>query len=199
MAQKLNYPVTTTLMGLGAYPSTDKQWLGMLGMHGTYEANTAMHNSDMIFAVGARFDDRVTNALDKFCPNAKIVHIDVEESLEELRMLISGTKISRVLVSEEDIDNVIGYVHHQQLFQNPSDIRNSMIPIAYLTEAMRVRDAMDYFINKQINIACVVDEYGGTSGVVTIEDIVEEIFGEIDDEHDYEDLAEMKISVVKER
>ncbi|MGH1485077.1 MAG: acetolactate synthase 3 large subunit [Cellvibrionaceae bacterium] len=78
MAQTLGYPVTSTLMGLGAYPSTDKQFVGMLGMHGTYEANTAMHKSDLIFAVGARFDDRVTNALDKFCPNAKIVHIDVD-------------------------------------------------------------------------------------------------------------------------
>jgi acetolactate synthase-1/2/3 large subunit len=78
LAQTLDYPVTSTLMGLGAYPSTDKQFVGMLGMHGTYEANTAMHNSDLIFAVGARFDDRVTNALDKFCPNAKIVHIDVD-------------------------------------------------------------------------------------------------------------------------
>lgn len=78
LAQSLGYPVTSTLMGLGAYPSTDKQFVGMLGMHGTYEANTAMHNSDLIFAVGARFDDRVTNALDKFCPNAKIVHIDVD-------------------------------------------------------------------------------------------------------------------------
>ena len=78
LIQSLGYPVTSTLMGLGAYPSTDKQFLGMLGMHGTYEANTAMHNSDLIFAVGARFDDRVTNALDKFCPEATIVHIDVD-------------------------------------------------------------------------------------------------------------------------
>jgi acetolactate synthase-1/2/3 large subunit len=78
LVQSLGYPITSTLMGLGAYPSTDKQFLGMLGMHGTYEANTAMHNSDLIFAVGARFDDRVTNALDKFCPNAKIVHIDID-------------------------------------------------------------------------------------------------------------------------
>lgn len=77
-ARELNYPVTSTLMGLGAYPSTDKQFLGMLGMHGTYEANTAMHKSDLIFCVGARFDDRVTNALDKFCPNATIVHIDID-------------------------------------------------------------------------------------------------------------------------
>jgi len=78
LIQSLGYPVTSTLMGLGAYPSTDKQFLGMLGMHGTFEANTAMHKSDLIFAVGARFDDRVTNALDKFCPEATIVHIDVD-------------------------------------------------------------------------------------------------------------------------
>ena len=78
LIKTLNFPITSTLMGLGAYPSTDKQFLGMLGMHGTYEANTAMHNSDFIFAVGARFDDRVTNALEKFCPEATIAHIDID-------------------------------------------------------------------------------------------------------------------------
>lgn len=77
-AQKLNLPVTSTLMGLGAYPSTDKQFLGMLGMHGTYEANNAMHESDLILAVGARFDDRTTNNLEKYCPNAKVIHIDID-------------------------------------------------------------------------------------------------------------------------
>ncbi len=78
LAQRLNYPVTNTLMGLGAYPSDDRQFLGMLGMHGFYEANMAMHNSDTILAVGARFDDRVTNTVHKFCPGAKIIHIDVD-------------------------------------------------------------------------------------------------------------------------
>ena len=78
LAKRLNYPVTNTLMGLGAYPATDRQFIGMLGMHGTYEANTAMHEADVIFAMGARFDDRVTNDLDKFCPNATIIHIDVD-------------------------------------------------------------------------------------------------------------------------
>lgn len=78
LARMLNYPVTNTLMGLGAYPGTDRQFLGMLGMHGTYEANTAMHHSDVILAVGARFDDRVTNGVDKFCPSAKIIHIDID-------------------------------------------------------------------------------------------------------------------------
>ncbi len=74
----LNYPITNTLMGLGAYPATDKQFVGMLGMHGTYEANMAMHESDVILAVGARFDDRVTGKLAEFCPYAKIIHIDID-------------------------------------------------------------------------------------------------------------------------
>ncbi|HEY7883375.1 MAG TPA: thiamine pyrophosphate-dependent enzyme, partial [Cellvibrionaceae bacterium] len=78
LARKLNYPVTMTLMGLGAYPGDDRQSLGMLGMHGTFEANTAMHHSDVILAVGARFDDRVTNAVTKFCPSAKIIHVDID-------------------------------------------------------------------------------------------------------------------------
>ncbi|MFC3854189.1 acetolactate synthase 3 large subunit [Salinispirillum marinum] len=78
LAKNLGYPVTNTLMGLGAYPATDKQFVGMLGMHGTYEANTAMHNADVILAVGARFDDRVTNNTKKFCPGAKIIHIDID-------------------------------------------------------------------------------------------------------------------------
>ena len=78
LAQGLNLPVTNTLMGLGGYPATDRQCLGMLGMHGFYEANMAMHHSDCVLAVGARFDDRVTNTVSKFCPSAKIIHIDID-------------------------------------------------------------------------------------------------------------------------
>ncbi len=76
----LGYPITNTLMGLGAYPGTDRQFIGMLGMHGTYEANMAMHHCDVLIAVGARFDDRVTGDLAQFCPYAKIIHIDVDPS-----------------------------------------------------------------------------------------------------------------------
>ncbi|WP_295364616.1 biosynthetic-type acetolactate synthase large subunit [uncultured Succinivibrio sp.] len=78
IAHRFNLPVTSTLMGLGVYPSTDKQFLGMLGMHGTFEANNAMDKADLVFAVGCRFDDRVTNNLSKFCPAAKIIHIDID-------------------------------------------------------------------------------------------------------------------------
>jgi acetolactate synthase-1/2/3 large subunit len=76
--RKLGYPITSTLMGLGAYPSSDKQFVGMLGMHGTYEANMAMHHCDVLIAIGARFDDRVTGNIAKFCPTAKVVHVDID-------------------------------------------------------------------------------------------------------------------------
>jgi acetolactate synthase-1/2/3 large subunit len=78
--RKLKYPTTSTLMGLGAYPSSDELFLGMLGMHGTYEANMAMHDCDVLIAVGARFDDRVTGKIAEFCPDAQIIHIDVDPS-----------------------------------------------------------------------------------------------------------------------
>ncbi|SFP92675.1 acetolactate synthase, large subunit [Enterovibrio norvegicus DSM 15893] len=80
LADTLNIPVISTLMGLGAYPSTGDKSLGMLGMHGTYEANMTMHNSDLIFGIGVRFDDRTTNNVEKYCPNAKIMHIDIDPS-----------------------------------------------------------------------------------------------------------------------
>ena len=78
LTRTLGYPITNTLMGLGGYPGTDKQFLGMLGMHGTFEANNAMHHCDLLLAIGARFDDRVTNTISKFCPYAKIIHVDID-------------------------------------------------------------------------------------------------------------------------
>ena len=76
----LNFPVTNTLMGLGVYPAKNQRFMGMLGMHGTYQSNMAMHNADLIIAIGARFDDRITNTPDLFAPNAKIIHFDVDQS-----------------------------------------------------------------------------------------------------------------------
>ncbi len=100
MARKLDFPVANTLMGLGCYPGTDRQFLGMLGMHGTYEANTAMHQSDVLLAVGARFDDRVTNTVSKFCPSAKIIHIDIDPAS------ISKTVVADVPIVGA-VDNVL--------------------------------------------------------------------------------------------
>lgn len=80
LVERMNLPVASTLMGLGAYPSTGKHFLGMLGMHGTFQANNAIHRADLIFSIGMRFDDRVTNSVAKFCPNAKVIHIDIDPS-----------------------------------------------------------------------------------------------------------------------
>ncbi|MBL4827155.1 MAG: acetolactate synthase 3 large subunit [Spongiibacteraceae bacterium] len=106
LARELNYPVTNTLMGLGAYPATDRQFLGMLGMHGTFEANTAMHHSDVILAVGARFDDRVTNTISKFCPTAKIIHIDIDP-----------TSISKTVIADIPIVGPVDSVLKDMLAQ----------------------------------------------------------------------------------
>ena len=107
LARKLNYPVTNTLMGLGAYPATDRQFLGMLGMHGFYEANMAMHHSDVILAVGARFDDRVTNTVSKFCPGAKIIHIDVDPASIAKIVPVDVPIVGPVITVLKDLDTQI--------------------------------------------------------------------------------------------
>ncbi len=105
LTRMLGYPITNTLMGLGAYPATDRQFVGMLGMHGTYEANLGMHNCDVLIAIGARFDDRVTGALEKFCPAARIIHVDVDPSSisknvpVEIPIVGSAANVMRAMIS----------------------------------------------------------------------------------------------------
>ncbi len=99
VVRQLEIPITSTLMGLGAFPSTDKQFLGMLGMHGTYEANMAMHHCDVLVAVGARFDDRVVGNIEKFCPDAKIIHIDIDPA-----------SISKIVKVDVPIVGSVGHV-----------------------------------------------------------------------------------------
>jgi len=99
----LNYPVTNTLMGLGGYPGTGKNSLGMLGMHGSFEANQAMHHADLVIAVGARFDDRVTNGTDKFCPGARFIHIDIDPASISKRVKIDVPIVGDVKLVLEDL------------------------------------------------------------------------------------------------
>lgn len=131
---------------------------------------------------------------DCMVPRTEMVTIDRKAKLKNLLKLFKSSKHSRILVVDGDVENVIGYIHHQQLLKNPKSLKKLILDISYAPEAMNVQDLLLRFIKKQSNIACVVDEYGGTAGLITLEDILEEIFGEIEDEHDMEDYIEQQIS-----
>ncbi|MBK8243684.1 MAG: HlyC/CorC family transporter [Saprospiraceae bacterium] len=127
-------------------------------------------------------------------PRNEIVHIDVNDTREDLVRLFADSNLSRIIVTEEDIDNVLGYIHHQQMFKDNKNIREMIMEMPYVPETLNVYDLMVRMNKLRLSIACVVDEFGGTSGIITFEDILEEIFGEIDDEHDKEDFIEQEIS-----
>ncbi len=127
-------------------------------------------------------------------PRTSIVSVDVEESVEALRAKFVQTGLSKILIYHENIDNIIGYVHSFELFKKPSTIRGAIFPVSNVPETMPAKELLRVFMTQHRSIAVVVDEFGGTAGMVTIEDVVEEIFGEIEDEHDVDELTETKIS-----
>lgn len=127
-------------------------------------------------------------------PRTEIVHIDITDGIDALRKVFLETRHSRILISRDDLDNILGYVHHQSLLQEATDIEKLLIPIAHVPEVTSVLDIMTLFTRQKNNIAVVVDEFGGTAGIITLEDITEEIFGEIEDEHDLEDFLDVRVS-----
>jgi CBS domain containing-hemolysin-like protein len=132
----------------------------------------------------------------RYCmiPRTEIKAIDITESVEKLEKEFRDTKLSRLIVINEEIDEVLGYVHHQQLLNSPKTIKEIVLPILFTPEVTPVIDLMNTFIKKHVSIGCVVDEFGGISGIITLEDIQEEIFGEIEDEHDVEEHIEVIVS-----
>ncbi len=127
-------------------------------------------------------------------PRTEIREIDVSAEVEELKQLFLETNLSRLIVTKEDIDNVLGYVYHQQMLNMPKSVQDMILDLPIVPEAMKVTDLMNKFIKDRMNIALVVDEYGGTAGVITLEDILEQIFGEIEDEHDQEEYVEIQVT-----
>ena len=127
-------------------------------------------------------------------PRTEVEAIDVRSSIVELEKRFAETKLSRLLVIDEDIDEVLGYVHHQQLLHSPKSIKSIILKLPFSPEVTPVIDLMNTLIKKRVSIACVVDEFGGVSGIITLEDIQEEIFGEIEDEHDEGEHIEEVIS-----
>lgn len=132
-------------------------------------------------------------ARDCMIPRTDIVAFDIETTVDEIKEKFIDTGLSKILIYRDTIDNIIGYVHSFELFKKPKRIKEVLIPIAFVPEAIPAKDLLELFAKQHGNIAVVVDEFGGTSGLITIEDVVEEIFGEIEDEHDSDELLEQRI------
>ena len=126
-------------------------------------------------------------------PRTEIVAVSDKEKPSEIRSLFSQTGLSKILIYKDSIDNITGYVHAFDFFRKPDDIGPIIRPIMLVPETMHANKLLQNFIQQRKSIAAVVDEFGGTSGIITIEDIIEEIFGEIDDEYDHDDLIEKKL------
>jgi putative hemolysin len=126
-------------------------------------------------------------ARDVMSPRTEIVAIDVYDSIEELNKLFIETGYSKIVVYENSLDDIVGYVHSFDLFKKPNSIKEIVISVEFVPETIYIKDAMNLLTKKRKSVAVVLDEYGGTSGIITIEDIVEELFGEIEDEHDSEE------------
>ena len=126
-------------------------------------------------------------------PRTEIAAVELHETPKNLAKLFTETGYSKILVFKDTIDNVIGYVHSYELFKKPKTIKSILMPVEFVPETMLINDILNILIKKRKSIAVVLDEYGGTSGVMTVEDIVEELFGEIEDEHDTTVLFEERI------
>lgn len=126
-------------------------------------------------------------------PRTEIVAVDLETTPKELAKIFTETGLSKILIYKDSIDNILGYVHSFELFKKPQDIKSVLMPVIYIPETMLAKDVLHILSKKRKSIAVVIDEYGGTSGIITVEDIVEELFGDIEDEHDSVALIEEKI------
>ena len=134
-------------------------------------------------------------ARDIMTPRTEIVGIDLFDSVADLRELFIKTGYSKIIVFQNSIDDIIGYVHSFELFKKPKNIKSIMIPVEFIPETIYVKDALNVLTKKRKSIAVILDEYGGTSGIITVEDIIEELFGEIEDEHDNdEELIEKQVN-----
>lgn len=133
-------------------------------------------------------------ARDCMIPRTEMIAVDIEDEIQDLKSLFIERGLSKIIIYRDSIDNVIGYVHSFELFKNPNSIKQILKPIPFVTEVIPGKELLEKFTSERSNLAIVTDEYGGTAGLVTLEDIIEEIFGEIEDEHDKDDWIEEKIS-----
>jgi putative hemolysin len=210
---KLAYPINFFKFILAApawiLTTVSKSFIKLFYPNSETESETVITKQDFEHYIATNVNEEkdidkeiLTNALnlnlikvrDCMIPRNEIVFVDKNDDMDEIKKAFIESKHSRLIVTDGDIENVVGYVHHQLLLKNPSSIKKSIMEMEYVPEVMNVQDLMYKFIRTGTNIAVVVDEYGSTAGMITLEDILEEIFGEIEDEHDDEAFEELKIS-----
>jgi putative hemolysin len=127
-------------------------------------------------------------------PRTEIISVEIHETVSNLKNAFIKTGLSKILVYKSSLDDVVGYVNAFELFKNPKTIKSILLPLELVPESMMINDILNTLIKKRKSVAIVIDEYGGTSGMITVEDIVEELFGEIEDEHDSQEFLEEKIN-----
>lgn len=156
------------------------------------EEHQEVDSEIQIFQNALEFSE--VKAREVMIPRTELVAVEIHESLKSLNELFSTTGYSKILVYRNTVDDIIGYVHAFDLFKKPQNIRSIIIPVEFVPESMLVNDILNVLTKKRKSIAVVLDEYGGTSGIITVEDIIEELFGEIEDEHDSNVLLEEKLN-----
>ncbi len=126
-------------------------------------------------------------------PRTEIVALDILSSMEDVKARFVDTKLSKLLIFKQNIDNIIGYIHSYDLFKNPKNLKSILLPLPFIPETMKAMELLNQFIESNKGVAVVLDEFGGTSGMITIEDVTEEIVGEIIDEHDIDEVADQQL------
>lgn len=157
---------------------------------GNIDQSKAIDHEIQIFQNALDFSN--LKARDCLVPRNEIVAIDITDSIENVKKRFIETRLSKILVFRDSIDHIIGYVHSYELFKKPGHIQHILRPISIIPEPMQAYEILEMFIKQKKQVAVVVDEFGGTAGMITMEDIVEEIFGEIEDEHDKEETTEIQ-------
>ena len=156
------------------------------------ENSEVLDHEVKIFHNALNFADVI--ARDCMVPRNEIIAFEIEEDLIDLRQKFIQTGLSKILIYRETVDNIIGYIHSYELFKSPEAIKSILLPVSIIPETINANKILEELISKNRSIALVVDEYGGTAGMVTMEDVIEEIFGEIQDEHDLSDVSNKKIN-----